>query len=407
MPKSLTSIWLRGMKRLMKIEGERIAAIAKQRRKPGGKTGQASAKTAAPHTAAAAGSALRPRVPAIGRSRVGPRAGAWAQGTWTRSFFSAPPAAGELVNHLAYGLYLPSGRRTERLPLVVMLHGCKQTIEEFAQGTRMNLLADQYGFAVLYPEQSKHAHPHRCWRWYDDTPHAGAKEAASIAALVQAVVIEHRLDPTRVYVAGLSAGAGMATLLVMRYARLFAAVALHSGVVFGEASHAVGAMDVMRRGARGDPTQWVIPAIEAGHPGIPAIIIHGDVDGVVAPNNADQLERQLLQLNGALDAQGELARGFRLRTADNATRLRVGGARAVQRDYRAGNRPILSVCRVAGLNHAWSGGDDAFPFHASRGPNASAMIWDFFEVHRRTNPGIEPLDLSRDAAGQPDEVVDA
>lgn len=403
MPKSFASIWLRGMKRLMKIEGERVAALARQRRKSARKTGQPSAT---PGTAAP-GSAVRPRAPSIGRSRVGPRAGAWAQGTWTRSFFSAPPAAGELINHLAYGLYLPPGRRTDRLPLVVMLHGCKQNIEEFAQGTRMNLLADQHGFAVLYPEQSRHAHAHRCWHWYDGTSRAGGKEAASIAALVHEVVAEHRIDPSRVYVAGLSAGAGMATLLATRYPRLFAAVALHSGVVFGEARNAVGAMDVMRRGARSDPAQLVADVIGRGYPGMPAMIVHGDADGVVAPANADQLETQFLHLNGVLDAEGKPVRGIRVRGADSAPRLRAGGARAVRRDYCMGSRVIVRTCRVAGLTHAWSGGDDAFPFHTARGPNASALIWDFFREQRRTDPAFEPLEVSGYDDGRGGEAVNA
>lgn len=87
-----------------------------------------------------------------------PRASAWAAGKWSRSFHSAPPAAGRFVNHLAYALYLPTGASLTDMPLVVMMHGCQQSAEEFAQGTRINLLADRFGFAVLYPEQSKTAH---------------------------------------------------------------------------------------------------------------------------------------------------------------------------------------------------------------------------------------------------------
>jgi poly(hydroxyalkanoate) depolymerase family esterase len=410
MPKSFASIWLRGIKRLMKIEVERLAALDKRRRKATRETKPVTAADklkadtartrAARATSAAkaatlcgdanASSALRPRLPAIERSGVGPRAGAGTQGTWIRSYFSAPPAAGDLINHLAYGLYLPTGRRTDRLSLIVMLHGCKQNIEEFARGTRMNLLADQHSFAVLYPEQSKHAHAHRCWRWYDDSPRAGGKEATSIAALVRKTVIEHRLDPTRVYVAGLSAGAGMAGVLAMRYPQLFAAVALHSGVVFGEAHNAVGAVSVMRRGARGDPVTLVADAHAAArHPGMPALIVHGGADGVVAPVNADHLEQQFLQLNGALDADGQLAHGVRVNHVDSVARGRASGVRVVRRDFSIGNRVIVRTCRVAGLMHAWSGGDDALPFHASRGPNASALMWDFFRTHRRLEPVAE------------------
>src|SRR5260370_33122540 len=121
------------------------------------------------------GAAVTPG-PSARESRVGPRAAAWAGGNWTRSFHSAAPQPGRLVNHLSYGLYVPPVRAPGPMPLLVMLHGCKQTIDEFAEGTRMNLLADANGFAVVYPEQSKHVHAHRCWHWYDDRDVAGRGE---------------------------------------------------------------------------------------------------------------------------------------------------------------------------------------------------------------------------------------
>ena len=114
------------------------------------------------------------------------------------------------------------------MPLVVMLHGCQQSVDEFAQGTRMNLLADKHGFAVLYPEQSLRAHAHGCWHWYEDTDRAGRGEVNAVASLVDALVDEHGFDASRVYVAGLSAGAGLASLLALHHPDRFAAVALHS-----------------------------------------------------------------------------------------------------------------------------------------------------------------------------------
>src|ERR1700712_1325337 len=197
MPKSLTKLWLRGLKRLVATQiapprAPKTRAPAKPVR----------AKAAKP---AAAKPKITPKPRVIRESRVRPRASAWAAGKWSRSFHSAPPSPGRFVNHLAYALYLPPGAALARMPLVVMLHGCKQNADEFAQGTRINLLADRFGFAVLYPEQSKHDHAHRCWHWYDDSSNAGGGEAASVVSLVQAVVAEHRLDAERVYLAGMSA----------------------------------------------------------------------------------------------------------------------------------------------------------------------------------------------------------
>ncbi|HLX03361.1 MAG TPA: PHB depolymerase family esterase [Trinickia sp.] len=382
MTKSLTKIWLGGLKRLLAIQAEHAQKRAKRAalktKRPVGKPGKKARRSAAE-------AAVTP----VRESRVRPRAAAWAGGTWTRSFHSAPPAPGRLVNHLSYGLYLPAGAsHAESLPLVVMLHGCKQTIDEFAEGTRMNLLADRFGFAVVYPEQSKHSHAHRCWHWYDDREQAGRGEAGAVASLVDALVAEHGFDAESVYVAGLSAGAGLTSLLALHYPERFAAVALHSGPVFGDAHSGMAAMDVMRRGSHHDPAALVDQVTDiATYPGMPAVVIHGDSDRVVAPKNADQLAVEFARLNGLVDAEGASVAG-------DVREKRKDGV--LTRDYVKGGRRVVRLCRVAGLGHEWAGGDDAVPFHSSRGPDASALIWDFFQKQRR--PQVERAAASPAAA---------
>src|SRR5438874_2143909 len=110
-----------------------------------------------------------------------------------------------------YKLYLPACYRGQSLPLVMMLHGCKQTPEEFAAGTRMNELADEYGFIAVYPAQAWRANVERCWNWFrsrDQQRDAG--EPAIIAGITRQVIARYRADPRRVYIAGLSAGGSMA-----------------------------------------------------------------------------------------------------------------------------------------------------------------------------------------------------
>lgn len=378
MAKSLTKLWLGGLKRLLAVQTEYAEAATKKRKpmrparpKPVAKP---SAKVRAPSARAKA-------PPAARESRVRPRAAAWASGTWTRSFHSAPVAAGRLVNHLQYGLYIPAGHPLAHMPLVVMLHGCKQSIDEFAEGTRMNLLADRFGFAVVYPEQSKHAHAHRCWHWYDASDHAGGAEMRAVVSLVDALVAGHEFDGERVYVAGLSAGAGLAALLAVHFPQRFAAVALHSGTAFGEAHSGIAGMDVMRRGTRQDPVELIDQAVDvATYPGMPAIIFQGDTDRVVAPVNADQLALQFARLNGLIDAQGQPKAG-------EVREDRKAGV--LTRDYLKGGRRIVRLCRVTGLSHAWSGGDDAVPFHSSKGPDATGLIWEFFKHQRRVGAETE------------------
>jgi poly(hydroxyalkanoate) depolymerase family esterase len=379
MPKSLTNLWLRGLRRLM--SGQPAPARALKARTPAKQKRAATVrKPKAPSPVKAAPAPRTSARPPLRESRVRPRASAWARGKWERSFHSAPPTAGRFVNHVSYALYMPPGAGLARVPLVVMLHGCKQNADEFAQGTRINLLADRYGFAVLYPEQSKHDHPHRCWRWYDDSSAGGGGEAASVVSLVQAVVAQHGLDGERVYLAGMSAGAGLAALLAVRYPSVFAAVGLHSGVVFGEASSAIGAMDVMRRGSRSNPVSLIDASVDVRqYPGMPAVIVHGELDSVVSATNADQLATQFLRLNGFIDATG--AR----RAGETREEVLPDG---VVRDFVKNGRRVVKTCVVRGLGHSWAGGDDTVAFHSSKGPDASALMWEFFKHQRRVNQSV-------------------
>ncbi|WP_144112832.1 PHB depolymerase family esterase [Paraburkholderia sp. BCC1886] len=382
MAKSLSKIWLRGLKRLLVIQTEQTQATVKRATtrpaRPAAKKVSAKVRPIKP-TAALRTPVKREAPRTLRESRVRPRASAWASGAWTRSFHSAPAAPGRLVNHLQYGLYIPAGHEFETMPLVVMLHGCTQSIDEFAEGSRMNVLADRFGFAVVYPEQSKHVHSHRCWHWYDTSESAGGAEARAVVSLVDALVAQHGFDAERVYAAGISAGAGLTALLAVTYPEHFAAVAMHSGPAFGEARSGITAMDVMRRGARREPAALIDDSVDvARYPGMPAIILHGDSDQVVAPVNSEQLAMQFLRLNRIVDENS-------VRKSGEMREDRKNGV--VTRDYVRGGRRVVRLCRVQGLAHAWSGGDEAVPFHSATGPDASAMIWEFFKHQRRTGTG--------------------
>ncbi len=336
------------------------------------------------------------RVPVV-ESRVGPRASAWVDGCWAHAQYESAASGAYPALTLDYGLYLPPGeaaapfsppsglgtrRTTGSGPaLVVMLHGCRQSGDAFARGTRMNVLADRHGFAVLYPDQTAKRHAHACWHWYDLGPMAGGGEARAISGLVTQVVETHGFDPTRIYLAGLSAGAGMATALAFRYPQQFAALATHSGPVYGAARSVTSALDVMRRGAPGDPLQ----AVPDGYPGMPALLLHGARDEVVDPVNLEQSRLQWLAANGMLGAGGdprEVPGDIHLAADSDCVTVTESGAAQVQA-YRRGGRSLVQTCLIPELGHAWSGGDDTVPYHAAIGPDASALAWSFFSVHSR------------------------
>ncbi|MFP6561005.1 PHB depolymerase family esterase [Paraburkholderia sp. B3] len=381
MTKDLTKLWAGGMRRLLAIQNRAARAALREARQHAPqpqalwRAAQTAVTEAAAAPTAAAPRAARPMAPPR-ESRVGPRAAAWAAGEWRRDEHIAPATPQRAARTLAYGLYLPAGHDDPSgLPLVVMLHGCQQSMDTFAEGTRMNLLADRHGFAVVYPEQSAQAHPHQCWHWYDAREEAGGGEAAAVVSLVDTLVDEYGFDASRVYLAGLSAGAGLAALLAVRAPDRFAAVALHSGPAFGEARSGVQALDVMRRGLHQDPVGLLERQLDGGaHPGMPAIVVQGDQDSVVAPINAEQLAVQFLRLNGLADEHGV--------RPDVAAEEAARDDHVVQ-DYTRRGESVVRLCRVSNLDHAWSGGDDTVPFHSATGPDASAMIWHFFEGRRR------------------------
>ncbi|NIE62396.1 PHB depolymerase family esterase [Burkholderia sp. Ax-1719] len=367
MPRKKSSVWLRGLDLLASV----MAPPPKKasRRKTAAVKLSTNATVKRAKRVSSTSGASKSATPKA-RSKAPPKS---LPGRWLRSFHSAPPTAGRLVNHLAYALYLPASvETTVNLPLVVMLHGCKQTAESFARGTRICQRAERAGFAVLLPEQAKTAHAQGCWHWHDDPANT---EAPSVASLIGAIVAEYGFDAQRIYLAGISAGAGLAAMLAIEHPQLFAAVGLHSGPVFGAATSTMTAMSVMRRGTRENPVHLIDARVDINHyPGMPTVIVHGEIDAVVAKHNAEQLTLQFARLNRLVDAEGE---------------LRVGEQRFYSRDgadytdYVKGGRNVVRLCVVRGLGHAWSGGDPSEPFHSARGPDATGLLWNFFRRQRR------------------------
>jgi poly(hydroxyalkanoate) depolymerase family esterase len=357
MPRKKSSLWLRPFELLSAAAGPR----------PKRKTTKPTAATKRPATTGTA----RPKPTTPSRAaRPSPRQPA---GTWLRSFHSARPAAGRFVNHLAYALYLPATPvATADMPVVVMLHGCKQTAESFAAGTRICRIAERAGFAVLFPEQAKTAHSHRCWNWHGD---ASQSEGPAVASLIDAIVRERGFDRDRIYLAGMSAGAGLAAQLAVAYPDLFAAVGLHSGPAIAPPLSTMAAMSVMRRGLRDDPIHVVDACVDVrAYPGMPALVVHGGLDTVVDERNAQQLGIAFARINRLVDEHGEL------RVGEQHTYVQDD---ADYTDYLRGGRLIVRVCVVRRLAHAWSGGDPREAFHSATGPDATAMFWNFFRRRRR------------------------
>jgi poly(hydroxyalkanoate) depolymerase family esterase len=263
-----------------------------------------------------------------------------------------------------YKIYVPSTYTGQSLPVLVMLHGCTQYPDDFARGTRMNGLAEEQSFLVVYPEQPRSANMQRCWNWYEpaDQQRDGG-EPALIAGIVRQVITEFSADAKRVYAAGLSAGGAAAAVLAATYPDLFAAVGVHSGLACGAARDMPSAFAAMR----GDGTGTF-----AGkrHP-VPTIVFHGDRDKTVNVANGDRVAAQAPSGPGLTQAVNEG------RTPDGVTYTRT-----VRTD--ASGRAVLEQWVLHGTGHAWSGGDSSGSFADARGPDASREMVRFFLAHAGT-----------------------
>jgi poly(hydroxyalkanoate) depolymerase family esterase len=262
-----------------------------------------------------------------------------------------------------YWLYTPLKLlRNERLPLVVMLHGCAQDAQTFAASTKMNRLAQVERFMVLYPEQDRLSNLQNCWNWYDLRSGRAQREANSIASVIEHICQTKPVDPWRMALVGISAGASMASLLAVSQPGRFRAVVMHSGVGPGLASSSATALGAMR----GRRVAVPLAPLGAGlH--LPALlVIQGSADPIVAASNGAQVAQLWADRESGYAGQSRIVqRGKRYS--------------AMVTDYRNRRQLVATLYVVKGLGHAWSGGASGLPHSDPKGPDASRMAWTFMK----------------------------
>jgi poly(hydroxyalkanoate) depolymerase family esterase len=262
---------------------------------------------------------------------------------------------------LDYRLYVPADAEQRELALVVMLHGCTQSPEDFALGTRMNALAEEFGLIVAYPHQTRLANPQGCWNWFDRRhQNRGSGEPAKLAGLAQALAKEFDVRRERVFAAGLSAGGAMAEVLAATYPDVFEAVGIHSGLPYKSAADVPSAFAAMKGTAAFDPAP--LPA-SGRH--VRKIIFHGLADSRVNAINGehifDEVEREETSLaRSELDWPIEGGRVSRTTVKDSD------------------GRPVAEQWLVEGGGHAWFGGDPRGSFTQTVGLDASRVMVRFF-----------------------------
>lgn len=285
---------------------------------------------------------------------------------------------GSFTNHAGtrrYKLYVPSAYRDKAVPMVVMLHGCKQNPDDFAAGTRMNEVAESAGCLVLYPAQADRANPSRCWNWFKRTDQKREDgEPALIAGMTRFVMNTYRVDERRVGVAGLSAGGAMAAVMAQTHPELYAAVCVHSGIAYAIAQDLPSALRAMR-----GPVSAEAASASAFDPPIPTIVFHGDRDKVVHPSNADHVVAQ----STGNRKHGSSNQESSYEVAVTVTRGQVQGGHAYtcEQHRDTSGRVVLENWIIHEAGHAWSGGSAKGSFTDPRGPDATHEMMRFFEAN--------------------------
>jgi poly(hydroxyalkanoate) depolymerase family esterase len=279
--------------------------------------------------------------------------------------------AGSFTNEAGtrgYKLYIPS-RSDGARPLIVMLHGCTQSADDFAAGTRMNFVAEEHGCFVVYPEQPSAANAQKCWNWFNPGDQQRDRgEPALIAGITRQIMRDHKIDARRVYIAGLSAGGAAAAIMGEAYPELYAAVGVHSGLACGAARDLPSAFAAMSGNGPARAGSRVSTRGQLAPHDVPTIVFHGDRDTTVHPRNGAEViaraggDVEVLQRPQAQPGRGKFTR-------------------SVRRD--AGGRSVLELWEIHGAGHAWSGGSPAGSFTDPTGPDATREMLRFFLDHAR------------------------
>jgi poly(hydroxyalkanoate) depolymerase family esterase len=302
-----------------------------------------------------------------------PGAATAAAGTLSSQDYTGP----EGTQH--YQLYVPSAYTAGApVPLVVALHGCTQSADQFRLLSRWDALAEAKGFIVVFPQQDANSNNQKCWNFFQDAHmHRSGGEPALLAAVTRSIQGKYSVDPHRIYASGLSAGGAMSSILAATHPDVFAAIGIGSGC-----EYAAGAACAGYKSA--DPAtagQQAYQEMSSRARPIPFIAFEGDADTTVPPINADQLVQQWLITNDLAD-DGALNASVPAVPANTAEGQAPGGESYTVSTYvDGGGAELAQYWLVHGMKHAWSGGDASQPFSDPAGPDETAAMYAFFASH--------------------------
>ena len=302
-----------------------------------------------------------------------PRLAHASGGTWQGFVYNGPAGS------RPYFVYTPTHYLPgTQVPLIVMLHGCAQTPEDFAVGSRMNELADAHQFIVVYPQQTTLNNGATCWNWFVPTNQVrGSGEPAILAGIVETVeqdTSQWTIDRSRVFVAGASAGAEMSVILGATYPDLFAAIGVAAGSEYPAGATSTDGLDPLQAGERAYQAMGPYARV------VPTINFQGTADPFVKPTNGDLVVQQWMETD-RLASQGRydprFANPSQVITADPPLSHPY-----IERSWNDSNgQQVQQYWVVVGASHAWTGGSPQGTFTDPLGPSISQILYSFFMNH--------------------------
>jgi len=271
-----------------------------------------------------------------------------------------------------YAVHLPHDYDgSQKLPLVMVLHGCRQNEQDIRQISSFDKLADQAGFVVVYPFVTSYSglRNRNCWGWWHRYEiEAGAGEVEDLWQIVNEVATEFELDRRRIHVTGLSSGAGMAVAMLVAHADGIASGAAVAGIPYGETARAV---NLWGFDGRFKPVEAVVGAMQqALRPGahaVPLMVVHSDADETVNIRAAHNLRDSWGRCFG-VDTELPQVRASGVTLGAPWVHSCYGGV---------SQNGLVETLFLEGRGHGWYGGTPG-PYSYPDAPDVSRWIWDFF-----------------------------
>lgn len=273
---------------------------------------------------------------------------------------------------------------TKNLPLVVILHGCRQDPAEFLKGTKFEAEAEKHRFIILAPEQPSFANYKQCWNWFLDVNQNRnvMNEMGQVVSAIDLVANKYQVNPNKIFVAGMSAGGAMAHNLAVCYPDVFSGAAVHSGINFKAAENVPEAETVLTSSRQKSPDYLGRRMAACARGTGPArlnkvLIIHGSTDQVVPQFHAELISDAQSVWRDYLDdgRANDSVRG--LVTTETLFYPRGYSVNKISTQYPGF---VEMKLLVKGLNHAWGGGLAVSQYFDPEAPSSNEFILDFFDL---------------------------